>query len=154
MTVTDFSDNLRKVDVDTLTEEIIVLEMEEIVDLNREDQIFQRGEDAEGRAIMTYDKSTQKKYNRDVKSGYVKDEYGEDKTDTRYNMFWTGRSYKNFKAYKKGRTMYITTDKRGQDLLERNAGRNIFGLNPVNAEIANWRIILPRLNEKIRNILF
>jgi len=151
VTIDDFIHNLNNVDVDKITSDVIKVKMDDIVDLNREDQIFQRGEDAKGRSLSKYSPRTQKIYNRHPPA----DLYGGDKAEGRtFNLFWTGTSYKGFKAWSKGRIMYITTNERGQKLLERNSSADIFGLNPENAEIANWEIILPVLNERIQKILF
>lgn len=150
VTVVDFLDNLKKVDVKSITE-IIVKENEKvIVDLNRYDQIFIKGIDAEGKTLFTYSPFTQAFYDRDN----IMDTMGKNKSRfDKYNMFWTGRSYSSFRAFVKGNKLHITADARARKLLIQNSSDSIFGLIDENQEKVNWDIIAPKLNEKIRDIL-
>ena len=154
VTVSDFLKNLRGVDIESLTDTIIKENHDQIVDLNRRDQILNRGVDADGKTLGGYAKSTQSFYDDDVELGIVNDFTGADKSyNSSYNLFWTGKSYKGFKAWRDGLMLYITTNARGIKLLIQNGGENIFGLTTKNDNIVNWKIIAPKLNEKIRNKL-
>jgi len=146
-TVSDLKKRLLKVDIRSLTADIVKDKEQIIVDLNREDQIFIKGVDAKGNPLDKYAKSTMKKYHDDPPAdmtGMIKDG-GET-----YNLFWTGKSYYGFKAYIRGTNLYITTNSRGRKLLMENGGSSIFGLTPDNQEIVNWDIIAPELIERIR----
>jgi len=151
-TVGDFLENLKKVDVKSLTKAVVAEKSVQvrIVDLNREDQIAVGGIDSKGKPLLTYAASTQRFYDANPPNdtgGMFKD------YKTPYNLFWTGKSYYGFRAYVKGNKLYITTNPRGRKLLILNGGDEIFGLTDGNAAIANWEIIAPKLNESIRKIL-
>ena len=151
-TVSDFRENLMKVDVKSLTKAIVTKPsvQTQIVDLNREDQIAIKGIDSKGQPLFTYAAATQSIYdaNPPMDLGGMFKEF-----KTPFNLFWTGRSYYGFKAYIKGDKLYITTNSRGRKLLMMNGGDEIFGLTPENAIIANWEIIAPELNEHFRQQL-
>lgn len=149
-TVSDFRKNLKNVDVESLTKAIINDNQVVIVDLNREDQIAVRGIDSKGQSLSVYAPRTQSIYDASPPA----DLGGMFKTwKTAYNMFWTGKSYYGFKAYMKGMKLHITTNSRGRKLLFMNGGPDIFGLTPENADIVNWEIIAPKLNESIKKKL-
>ncbi len=149
-TVSDFLDNLKKVDVKSLTKVIVAEKNTVIVDLNREDQIFRDGVDSKGQPLFTYGPGTQIIYDSNPPAN-TEGMFKEWKTP--FNLFWTGKSYYGFKAYVKGSKLYITTNSRGRKLLIMNGGAEIFGLTDDNAAIANWKIIAPELNAKIRDHL-
>lgn len=148
VTVSDFLKNLRGVDINSLTDTIIKEEQVKIIDLNREDQIFRKGIDADGKSLPQYKKATQSFYNRNPPS----DKKGQDKSGT-FNLFWTGESYKGFKAWREGLMLYVSTNARGVELFKMNGGSDIFGFTTENDKKINWEIIAPKLNEKIRKIL-
>ena len=150
VTVSDFLENLRAIDFKSLTKTIVEDNQKAIVDLNRRDQIFDRGIDALGNKLPTYAASTQSIFDtkdngsdmgRHKPKGYS------------YNLFWTGQSYYGFYAYVKGLNLYITTDTRGRKLLIQNGGENIFGLTLENQNKVNWQIIAPKINEEVRRKL-
>ena len=150
VTVVDFLDNLKRVDVGSITASIVKESEKEIVDLNRYDQIFLKGIDADGNTLLMYSPFTQAFYDRDD----ILDTMGENKSRfDRYNMFWTGRSYSSFKAYVKGDNLFITADARARKLLIQNSSDAIFGLTDENQDKVNWEIIATKLNGKIRDIL-
>lgn len=154
VTVSDFLKNLRGVDINSLTDTIIKEEQVKIIDLNRRDQILNKGIDSEGKGLGGYAMSTQGYYNDDVESGYVTDFTGANKKYNKtYNLFWTGESYKGFKAWREGLMLYVSTNARGIELFKMNGGSDIFGFTTENDKKINWEIIAPKLNEKIRKIL-
>ena len=151
VTVSDFLANLRSVDIKSLTDTIISENQNKIIDLNREDQIFNKGIDATGQKLSTYAPATQSIF--DTKE--PNDTKGRHKPrGVSYNLFWTGESYRNFRAYRKGFNLFITSNSRGRKLLIENGGENIFGLTKINKDILNWSIIAVKLNDKVRKILF
>lgn len=151
VTVVDFLGNLQKVDVKSITETIVKEKEASIVDLNRYDQIFLQGVDADGKSLYTYSPFTQQFYDNDES---IMDRMGENKSRfDRLNMFWTGRSYHSFQAYVRGNSLYITADARARKLLIQNSSDSIFGLTDRNKEIVNWEIIAPELNDRIREML-
>lgn len=149
-TVSDFRENLKRIDVKSLTKLVVEQNQNAIVNLNREDQIFKQGIDSTGRSLPFYSPATQTIYDSEPPI----DTRGENKGRTMpYNMFWTGDSYHSFYAYMKGNAVYITTSQRGRRLLLLNAGPDVFGLTDANKNILNWQIIAPKLNEAIRQKL-
>ena len=149
-TVSGFLDKVKNVDVKSLTKAVIQENERQIINLNRKDQIFDKGIDSEGKVLGNYSPSTQAFYDKDDPN----DPMGSDKRAySRFNLFWTGQSYYGFRAYMKGLKMFITTNSRGRKLLIENGGANVFGLTTENDRKVNWEIIAPKLNEKIRKIL-
>ena len=149
-TVSDFLSNVQKIDVKSLIKAVVSENEVQIINLNREDQIFQKGIDSQGQPLFHYERATQGFFDNNPPV----DTRGENKgTNRRFNMFWTGDSYHSFYAYIKGNKLYITTSPRGRKLLIANGGEEIFGLTNKNSEVANWDIIAPKLNEKISNKL-
>jgi hypothetical protein len=150
-TVSDFRKNLKMVDVKSLTTLVVEQNQNEIVNLNREDQIFKQGVDSQGRPLPFYSMATQAIYDQDPPA----DTRGENKPfGESFNLFWSGDSYHSFFAYVKGDKLYITTSPRGRKLLLMNGGEEIFGLTTDNTYKVNWEIIAPKLNEAIRQKLF
>lgn len=146
-TVSDLKKRLLKVDVRSLTADIVKDKEQIIVDLNREDQIFIDGVDALGRPLDKYANNTQAYYDREPPNDLT----GMFKTGGEsFNLFWSGKSYYGFKTYIRGNNLYITTNQRGRTLLIENGGSNIFGLTPDNQEVVNWEIIAPELIEQIK----
>jgi len=149
-TVSDFLENLKKIDVKSLIKVCVDENEIKIINLNREDQIFRKGIDSDGRSLFNYSPATQNFYDNEPPV----DHKGENKGERdRFNLFWTGDSYYSFYAYVKGDKLYITSSPRGRKLLMLNGGDEIFGLTNENSDIANWDIIAPCLNGKIRNKL-
>ena len=150
VTVSDFLKNLRAIDFKSLTKTIVEENEKAIVDLNRRDQIFDKGIDAEGRKLSTYAPSTQSIFDTQDNGS----DMGRHKpTGYSYNLFWTGQSYYGFYAYVRGLNLYITTNARGRKLLIQNGGENIFGLTLENQNKVNWQIIAPKINEAVREKL-
>jgi hypothetical protein len=149
-TVSDFLNNVRKIDVKSLIKAVVSENEIRIIDLNREDQIFKKGIDSNGRSLFHYELATQGMFD----ANEPLDTKGQNKSvSDRYNLFWSGDSYYSFYAYVKGDKLYITTSSRGRRLLQLHGGSEIFGLTNENSEIANWSIIAPALNVKIKNEL-
>jgi len=149
-TVSDFLINVKKIDVKSLIKAVVRENEVQIINLNREDQIFKKGIDSKGRSLFHYEQATQGFYDDNPPT----DNRGENKgTDKRYNLFWTGDSYYSFYAYVKGDKLYITTSPRGRKLLMMHGGKEIFGLTNQNSDVANWDIIAPALNGKIKKLL-
>lgn len=149
-TISDFLENVRSVDVKSLVKAIVSRNEIQIINLNREDQIFKKGIDSKGRSLFSYELATQGIYDANPPA----DTRGENKgVNRRYNMFWSGDSYASFYAYVKGDKLYVTTSARGRQLLILHGGTEIFGLTNNNSDIANWDIIAPALNDKIRQQL-
>lgn len=149
-TISDFLENVRKIDVESLIKAVVSENQMAIIDLNRHDQIFEKGIDSLGQSLFNYAPATQEFYDKKPPADIMGENKGEDR---RFNLFWTGDSYYSFYAYVKGDKLYITTSPRGRKLLIMNGGTEIFGLTNENSDIANWDIIAPKLNAKIKNKL-
>jgi len=149
-TISDFLNNVQKIDVKSLIKAVVSENEIAIIDLNRRDQIFEKGIDSLGQSFFTYSQATQGFYDADDPT----DGFGSNKgSDKRYNMFWSGDSYQSFYAYVKGNKLFITTSPRGRKLLIMHGGTEIFGLTNRNSDIVNWNIIAPKLNVKIKQQL-
>jgi len=149
-TVSDFLENVKKIDVKSLIEVCVAENEVKIINLNREDQIFDEGIDSNGQSFFNYAPMTQNFYDEKPPTDHKGENKGENR---RFNMFWSGDSYYSFYAYVKGNKLYITTSRRGRKLLMMHGGKEIFGLTNRNSEIANWEIIAPCFNEKVRKQL-
>ena len=154
-TVSDLKGKLMSIDIGSLVKSVVKENEKAIVDLNREDQIFQKGIDANGRSLFKYERSTQGTWLAEYRANLIPNPKGGNKTfGEPYNMFWTGSSYNTFKAYLRGATsLFITAAPFARKRLIDNSSPNIFGLTDDNERIANYDIILPALNEKIKKLL-
>ena len=149
-TVSDFLENVKKIDVKSLIKACVSENEIRIINLNREDQIFKDGIDSNGQSLFNYAPATQNFFDKNPPTEHRGENKGE---RDRYNLFWSGDSYHSFFAYVKGNKLFITTSPRGRKRLMLHGGQEIFGLTNKNSEIANWDIIAPCLNEKIRKQL-
>jgi len=129
------------------TAKIILRFEKEIVDLVREKQIFQDGENSEGRIIGVYSQTVQSPFEHSNSRGYPKIR------GTQVNLFDEGDLYKSFTTdYGSFVLEVFPTDSKKEELITKY-GENIFFMNVKNKEIVNFKIIAPQLQIWFKNIL-
>ncbi len=149
MDVFDLQSRLNKFDVRKELIGILSELEQKILDLNRKDQLFEKGENNEGTVIGIYKPLTE------VLSG------GKKKAGQPYNLFDTGDFYKKFTFdYKNGTLDLFSTDNKLDEIFDRieKEGRvdpkSIFGLTIKNTEILNYGMLMPELIEDLNYALF
>jgi len=145
MEVSDYIDKLDLLirNYDNKIESIVYQNKEQIIDLNRENQLFNMGIDSNGKNLLEYSQATisikiQKKQPID-----------------RTTLFDTGEFYKGFfiKFNPSNYTLEIwSSDKKTTKLIEKY-GKDIFGLIPKNIEYLDEKIIKKHLDEWVLRYL-
>lgn len=145
MEVSDYIDKLDLLirNYDNKIESIVYQNKEQILDLNRENQLFEMGIDSNGKNLLQYREATisikiQKKLPID-----------------RTTLFDTGEFYKGFfiKFNPSNYTLEIwSSDKKTTKLIEKY-GKDIFGLIPKNIEYLDEKIIKKHLDEWVLRYL-
>lgn len=114
---------------------------EQILDLNRDTQLFDKGINAEGQVIGLYSLATEKL------SGGTK------KAGTPYTLKDTGQFYESFKIYLEKMEFYIAANPiKGNDNLFEKYGENILGLTQESKDVLT-PILLERLIPEIKAYL-
>lgn len=157
-TVSDFLRKVEAIDMKSLIESVVEENEKQILDLNREKQIFEQGIDSKGRSLFKYERSTEGQWLSEYRQGTIQNpkggEGGRKKFGNPYNLFWSGSSYNTFKTYMKGYSqLFITAAPFARKRLIQHGGNDIFGLTADNVFYVNYRIILPALNEKLKKLL-
>lgn len=145
MEVSDYIDKLDLLirNYDNKIESIVYQNKEQIIDLNRENQLFEMGIDSNGKNLLQYREATisikiQKKQPID-----------------RTTLFDTGEFYKGFfiKFNPSNYTLEIwSSDKKTTKLIEKY-GKDIFGLIPKNIDYLDEKIIKKHLDEWVLRYL-
>lgn len=119
----------------------------QIVDLVREKQIFQDGEDGKGKIIGVYRSTRTSPFEHSNSRGYPKIR------GTQVNLFDTGKTYNSFTT--DYRSFILEVFPRGSkvDELESKYREDIFFMQTKNKEIVNFNIILPELQRFAKGIL-
>lgn len=142
MTIYDYLQNAKHVRV-TLpkqVERIVNENKKEILDLNREKQLFEQGIDSDGQLLKPYKPITIA----------IKRQKGE--VYNRTTLLDTGDFYKGFDLlYKNGVISIFSRDSKSMDLVDKYG--NIFGLVKENQVIVNEKIVLPEIWEYFRKYL-
>ncbi len=119
----------------------------QIVDLVRENQIFQDGEDGSGNIIGVYKITVERPFGHSNSRGYPKIK------GTQVNLFDRGNLYKSFTTdYGSFILEVFPTDSKAGELMSKY-GNDIFFMQSKNQEIVNFNIILPELQKFVRNTL-
>lgn len=142
ITAFDMIQRIEKViaDIPKETENIIKRNEQEVLDLNREKQLYEKGIDSNGKRIVPYyspytialKRSNQEVYNR-------------------VTLLDTGDFYKGFKIKFNGLSNpfnIFSTDSKSSDLIEKYG--DIFGLTKENEKYLNYEIIKPELEKFIK----
>jgi hypothetical protein len=129
------------------TAKIILKFEKQIVDLVRENQIFQDGEDGSGNIIGVYKVSFNRPFEHSNTRGYPKIK------GTQVNLFDRGDLYKSFTTdYGSFVLEVFPTDNKADELMSKY-GNDIFFMQTKNKEIVNFNIILPELQKFVKNTL-
>lgn len=144
-TVSDYMERLIRVQsqLGNEVDDIINAKEEEILDLNREDQLFNKGVDTDGLLLGKY-KNTWQGSGR----GYPKNE------GDPFNFYATGSLFSNFSLLSKGNEnkVVISNSDSKVSLLTTQYG-NFIGLTEENEYKLNYEIIYPELMAFIKTYL-
>lgn len=138
----DFVKNVRD-NIPQQTEGIINRKKAEIIDLNRQAQLYEKGEDSLGLDLKPYAFFTVQ----------IKQLLGQPYDRTTLN--YSGAFYDGFYLTVDKDNLILTfnsTDRKTPDLIGKY-GQNIFGLNYDNQQKLNYEIIKPELDKYIRQYL-
>ena len=119
----------------------------QIVDLVREKQIFQDGEDGKGKIIGVYRSTRTSPFEHSNSRGYPKIR------GTQVNLFDTGKTYNSFTTDYRSFILEVFPTGSKVDELEEKYGHDIFFMQTKNKEIVNFNIILPELQKFAKNVL-
>ena len=145
MEVSDYIDKLDLLirNYDNKIESIVYQNKEQIIDLNRENQLFEMGIDSNGKSLLQYREAT-------ISIKILKKQ-----PIDRTTLFDTGEFYKGFfiKFNTSNYTLEIwSSDKKTTKLIEKY-GKDIFGLIPKNIEYLDEKIIKKHLDEWVLRYL-
>ncbi len=119
----------------------------QIVDLVRENQIFQDGEDGSGNIIGVYKITVERPFEHSNSRGYPK------VRGTQVNLFDRGDLYKSFTTdYGSFILEVFPTDSKAGELMSKY-GNDIFFMQTDNQRIVNFDIILPELQNFVKQTL-
>lgn len=122
----------------------IQLTEQELIDLNREDQLF-KGIGTDGKIIGTYSKTTQTLTQGITGTGFPKI------AGRPYNFYDTGGTFKGLRYnLLQGTKVQLSSTGSNADLVQARAKGKAFGLTVENAQKYNYIILLPRLREIIK----
>ena len=144
-TIKDYMDFVKNVrdNIPQQTEGIINRNKAEIIDLNRQAQLYAKGEDSLGLDLKPYSFFTVQ----------IKQLLGQPYDRTTLN--YSGAFYDGFYLTVDKDNLMLTfksTDRKTPDLIGKY-GQNIFGLNYDNQQKLNYEIIKPELDKYIRQYL-
>lgn len=123
------------------TERIVSVNSEKIIDLNRDNQLYDKGIDSDGGLLRAYSPAT------------VLFKRQQGRPYNRTTLFDTGDFYRGFRLKINYPTISIySTDEKSTDLMDKY-GTNIFGLITENQKKVNYEIIQPELNAYIKKYL-
>jgi len=143
ITVFDYMQAVQKViaDIPKETETIINNNSEKIIDLNRDDQLFELGINSDGSLLKPYSNTT------------ILFKRQEGKPYNRTTLFDTGAFYNGFKLIVKYPIVSIYSTDEKSSMLQDDYGSNIFGLTIENQRKLNYEIIKPQLDAFIKRFL-
>lgn len=144
-TIRGFLRNTKKAitSLDSDVDKIIDILTEEIIDLNRKDQLFERSINIHGKPIGTYAHTYEPDLFTDP-AGYPKIE------GKPYNLLNYGDFFRGFKVIKFEEGIKIeNTDPKLTDIYK-NTGTDLLGLTISNKELLNCELILPKLRDFIK----
>lgn len=142
-TVYDYMQAVQKVinDIPKETERIINKNAEKIIDLNRDDQLYDLGINSDGGLLKSYSPTT------------ILFKRQEGKPYNRTTLFDTGAFYKGFKLKVNYPIFSIYSTDEKSSMLQDKYGSNIFGLVTENQQKVNYEIIKPELDAFIKKYL-
>lgn len=130
--------------LDSDIEVIIKLLEQQIIDLNREDQLFQ-GIGKDGNIIGVYSRATEEMTQGVQGVGFPK------RAGEPFNFYNTGSMFKNFHIdYKQSRLSIFTSSESFEKVKEKYGSENVLGLTIENTEKLNFKMIRPLLVDFIK----
>lgn len=138
MTTDEYLSDLKKVKAALPNEfdRIVEDNKQSILDLNREDQLFDRGVDSDGKRLREYSPLT-----KAIKRG-------KGEVFNRTTLLDTGAFYGAFDLLNRGRSFSIfSKDSKSADLVEEYG--NIFGLTKENTKRVDEEILRPKVNQYV-----
>ena len=142
-TVRDYIDACQYVldNIDSETEKILADNKEQILDLNRERQLFDKGIDSSGEQLRPYAPIT------------IFDKRQRGLPYNRTTLFDKGNFYDGFDyLFRSNKLSIFSRDSKSSELQE-EYGTSIFGLIPDNERILNYEIVKPGLDNFIKKYL-
>ena len=112
---------------------IIQKNKEEILDLNRDKQLFDKGINSDGKLLKSYSSNTI----------FFKKQEG--KPYNRTTLFDTGDFTRSFDLLNRNNVLSIFSRDSKSSMLQDKYGTNIFGLTNENEKVYNYEIIKPEL---------
>ena len=149
MNVLEYKNKLLKArnGIEQETAKIILKFEKQIVDLVRENQIFQDGEDGVGKIIGTYRQTVNSPFEHGNNRGYPKTR------GTQVNLFDTGKVYKSFTTDYGSFILEVFPTDNKVDKLKKKYGNDIFFMQVKNQKIVNFKIILPQLQNFVKRTI-
>jgi len=140
-TVRDYIDKAKKVQsqIGGEIDKIVNSNKDEILDLNREEQMFKKRININGGVFGLYAKDY-----KGMAKGYPKEK------GKPYNLYKTGALYKGFNLLSKGNENKIIMDNSDS---KKDIYGNLIGLTKENQEVLNYDIIYPELMKFIKQYL-
>ena len=140
-TVRDYIDKAKRVQsqIGNEIDDIVRSYEDEILDLNREDQMFKKRININGSAFGSYVKTY-----KGIAKGYPKLE------GAAYNLFKTGALYEGFNLLSKGNENKIIIDNSDS---KKDIYKDLIGLTKENKDVLNYEIIYPELMKFIKQYL-
>lgn len=152
VTVLDYINKLKSINVDTITATVINQNTEQIIDINQKN--LDVGLNSNDVLVGTYENVT----------GLIAQELQlladprapkKDKLPgAEYNFYWTGRLYDGiFITYRNNVIHFDSRGKGSGEKLTFVTGNKLLGVSQINAEKINFDIILPDFQNEIKKIL-
>jgi hypothetical protein len=140
-TVRDYIDKAKRVQsqIGNEIDDIVRSYEDEILDLNREDQMFKKRININGSAFGIYVKDY-----KGMTKGYPKEK------GKPYNLFKTGALYEGFNLLSKGNENKIIIDNSDS---KKDIYKDLIGLTKENKDVLNYEIIYPELMKFIKQYL-
>ncbi len=123
---------------------------DQIIDLNREDQLFEKGIDTTGSLIGVYSKATEGITKGKSGRGFPK------RAGSPYNFYDTGEMFKSFRLKKGKGTISLFNSSQSLREFSKRTGideSRLIGLTDENTRKLNFELIRPRLIEFVRKHL-
>ena len=140
-TVRDYIEKAKRVQsqIGGEIDNIVNKNKEEILDLNREEQMFKKRININGSAFGIYAKNY-----KGMAKGYPKEK------GKPYNLFKTGALYEGFNLLSKGNENKIIMDNSDS---KKDIYKDLIGLTKENKDVLNYEIIYPELMKFIKQYL-
>jgi hypothetical protein len=127
---------------------IVIRLATEILDLNREDQLFE-GMLNDGKSLPNYSRATEEITQGMSGKGYPK------RSGSPFNMYATGSLFKSVEAlYNQSQLIFKTTDPNHPFIKQRpQLAEKLFGLTKENQHKLNYEMLLPELRKWVQSTM-